>query len=100
MITQMCLQTALFCWDCQVLHETSFQIINIHFFSGQNIIVLQCYCDPGYSNVGQKVTGQKVTDKKSQPQILLKIGQKITIFIIYSFSIKKKCLIKKNQPKY
>ena len=94
MITQMCLQTALFCWVCQVLHETSFQIINIHFFSGQNIIVFQCYCDPGYSNVGQKVTGQKVTDKKSQdkksqPQILLKIGQKVTIFIIYSLSIKK-----------
>jgi hypothetical protein len=26
----------LYCWVCQMLHETSFQIINIYFISGQN----------------------------------------------------------------
>jgi hypothetical protein len=26
----------LYCWVCQMLHETSFQIINMYSFSGQN----------------------------------------------------------------
>jgi len=35
-ITQLFLQTTLYCWVYQMLHETSFQIINIYAISGQN----------------------------------------------------------------
>jgi hypothetical protein len=34
--TQVPFQTALYCWVCQMLHETSFQIINIYSIGGQN----------------------------------------------------------------
>ena len=35
-ITQVSFRTALYCWVCQMLHETSFQIINMHSIGGQN----------------------------------------------------------------
>ena len=34
--TQVPFQTALYCWVCQMLHETSFQIINMYSISSQN----------------------------------------------------------------
>ena len=35
-ITQVSFQTGLYCWVCQMLHETSIQIINIYSIGGQN----------------------------------------------------------------
>ena len=35
-ITQVSFQTSLYCWVCQMLHETSFQIINMYSIGGQN----------------------------------------------------------------
>jgi len=35
-ITQVSFQTALYCWVCQMLHETSFQIINMYSIGFQN----------------------------------------------------------------
>ena len=35
-ITQVFFQTALYCWVCQMLLETSFQIINMYSIGGQN----------------------------------------------------------------
>ena len=35
-ITQVSFQTALYCWVSQMLHETSFQIINMYSIGGQN----------------------------------------------------------------
>jgi hypothetical protein len=29
-------QTALYCWVCQMLHETSFQVINMYYIGLQN----------------------------------------------------------------
>jgi len=34
--TQVSLITALYSWVCQMLHEISYQIINIYAISGQN----------------------------------------------------------------
>jgi hypothetical protein len=37
-LTQVSLQTALYSWVCRMLHEISYQIINLHVYaiSGQN----------------------------------------------------------------
>ena len=42
----MSLQTAIYCWICQMLHEISFQIINIFSISRQ--IGFNSYCDTSY----------------------------------------------------
>jgi len=46
-IYKVSFQTALYCWLCQMLHETSFPIINMYSISGQ--IGLLSYCDTSYS---------------------------------------------------
>jgi hypothetical protein len=49
-ITQVSFQIALYCWVCQMLHETSFQIINLYSINGQNW--KQSHCDTSYSRGG------------------------------------------------
>ena len=36
LFTQVSLQTALYCWVCQILHEAFFQIINMYSIGGRN----------------------------------------------------------------
>ena len=38
-------QTALYCWVCQMLHETSFQISNIYSIGGQNRASELLWCE-------------------------------------------------------
>jgi hypothetical protein len=44
-------QTTLYCWVCQMLHETSFQIINMYSIGVKTGI--QSYCDTSYSRGGE-----------------------------------------------
>ena len=48
--TQVSLLTALYSWICRMLHEISYQNINIYVISGQN--GLQSYCDTSCSRDG------------------------------------------------
>jgi hypothetical protein len=49
-ITKVCFQTALFYWFCQMLHETSFQFLNMYSISVKT--EFQSYCDTSYTKSG------------------------------------------------
>ena len=51
-LTHVSLQTALYSWVCRMLHEISYQIINLHVYAINVKTGLQNYCDTSCSRDG------------------------------------------------